>query len=186
MMDELGDGYQQVLALSSPPIELLAGPADSPAPARVANEAMRETAFQQHPDFEIITSFPGTAAQAGARLLGEIGDDRTRFAKPRSLKAFAGAPPVTRASGRSLVVSQRRIENDRPAAVGFTWGLSALNQSPGARDHYDRRRSAGDGHAAAFRHLFSRFLGCLHHCPQTRQHYREAAAFPTLTEAAAA
>ncbi|MFI1995054.1 IS110 family transposase [Actinoplanes sp. NPDC020271] len=137
-----------------------------------------ETAFQQHPDYDIITSFPGIAAQAGARLLGEIGDDRTRFAGARSLKAFAGAAPVTRASGRSLVVSQRRIKNDRLAAVGFTWGLSALNQSPGARAHYDRRRATGDGHAAAFRHLFSRFLGCLHHCLQTRQPYRETTAFP--------
>ncbi|GAA0405465.1 hypothetical protein GCM10009541_55890 [Micromonospora gifhornensis] len=94
------------------------------------------------------------------------------------MKAFAGAAPVTRASGRSLVVSQRRIKNDRLAAVGFTWGLSALNQSPGARAHYDRRRTAGDGHAAAFRHLFNRFLGCLHHWLRTRQHYRETTAFP--------
>jgi transposase len=143
-----------------------------------------ETAFQQHPDYDIITSFPGIAAQAGARLLGEIGDDRTRFADARSLKAFAGAAPVTRASGRSLVVSQRRIKNDRLAAVGFTWGLSALNQSPGARAHYDRRRATGDGHAAAFRRLFSRFLGCLHHCLQTRQPYREATAFPIAAVAA--
>ncbi|MFD6650638.1 IS110 family transposase [Micromonospora chalcea] len=145
-----------------------------------------ETAFQQHPDYEIITSFPGIAVQAGARLLGEIGDDPTRFSDARSLKAFAGAAPVTRASGRSLVVSQRRIKNDRLAAVGFTWGLSALNQSPGARAHYDRRRTAGDGHAAAFRHLFNRFLGCLHHCLRTRQHYRETTAFPMPVEATAA
>jgi hypothetical protein len=37
-------------------------------------------------DYETITSFPGTAAQAGARLLGEIGDNRTvagAFAAPR-------------------------------------------------------------------------------------------------------
>ncbi|MEJ3749191.1 hypothetical protein WEI85_38750 [Actinomycetes bacterium KLBMP 9797] len=42
MMDELGDGYQQILTLSSPPIELLAGPAESPALARLATETMRE------------------------------------------------------------------------------------------------------------------------------------------------
>jgi hypothetical protein len=42
MMDEFGDGYQQVLTLSSPPIELLAGPSESPALARLANESMRE------------------------------------------------------------------------------------------------------------------------------------------------
>ena len=49
MMDEFGPGYQQVLTLSSPPIELLAGPADSPALARLANETMRELC-DKHPD----------------------------------------------------------------------------------------------------------------------------------------
>jgi hypothetical protein len=39
--------------------------------------AAAETSFQHHPDYDIITSFPGIAAQAGARLLGEIGDDAT-------------------------------------------------------------------------------------------------------------
>ncbi|MFG3258973.1 amidohydrolase family protein [Streptomyces sp. NPDC048172] len=49
MMDDFGDGYQQVLTLSSPPPELLAGPADSPALARLANESMRELC-DRHPD----------------------------------------------------------------------------------------------------------------------------------------
>jgi predicted TIM-barrel fold metal-dependent hydrolase len=35
-------GYQQVLTLSSPPIEFLAGPEESPALARLANEGMAE------------------------------------------------------------------------------------------------------------------------------------------------
>ncbi|WP_459185591.1 transposase, partial [Streptomyces sp.] len=34
----------------------------------------------------------------GARVLAEIGDDRSRFADAKALKAYAGAAPVTRAS----------------------------------------------------------------------------------------
>nr|MDT0656663.1 amidohydrolase family protein [Micromonospora sp. DSM 115978] len=49
MMDEFGPDYQQILTLSSPPIELLAGPAESPALARLANETMREVC-DRHPD----------------------------------------------------------------------------------------------------------------------------------------
>ncbi|MEU7576924.1 amidohydrolase family protein [Streptomyces sp. NPDC041068] len=48
MMDEFGDGYQQVLTLSSPPVELLAGPGDSAALARLANTSMRELC-DRHP-----------------------------------------------------------------------------------------------------------------------------------------
>jgi transposase len=53
------------------------------------------------------------------RVLAEIGDDRSRFADARSLKAYAGSAPVTRASGKSLVVMHRRVKNQRLAAVGL-------------------------------------------------------------------
>lgn len=49
MMKEFGDDYQQILTLSSPPVELLAGPDESWALARLANETMRELC-DAHPD----------------------------------------------------------------------------------------------------------------------------------------
>jgi transposase len=145
--------------------------------------------FDTHPDAEVITSLPGLGSLTGARVLAEIGDDRSRFADARSLKAYAGAAPVTRASGKSLTVTHRRVKNQRLAAVGYVWAFSALTASPGARAHYDRRKTTGDRHTAAQRNLFNRLLGCLHHCLHTRQHYNEQIAFPTtdnnsITEAA--
>ncbi|GAA1879121.1 hypothetical protein GCM10009753_02930 [Streptantibioticus ferralitis] len=47
--------------------------------------------FPQHPDAQITTSFPGLATLTGARILIEIGDDRTWFSQARDLKAYAGA-----------------------------------------------------------------------------------------------
>ncbi len=134
--------------------------------------------FDQHPDAEIITSFPGLGKLAGARVLGEIGDDRTRFADARGLKAFAGSAPITRASGKKTVVLHRHIKNRRLAAVGPIWALSSLRASPGARRHFDARRAAGDWNHQAQRHLFNKFLGQLHHCLQTGQLYDEHLAFP--------
>ncbi|WP_438290863.1 IS110 family transposase [Streptomyces sp. HUAS TT7] len=135
------------------------------------------TSFDTHPDAEIITSLPGLGSLTGARVLAEIGDDRSRFTDAKGLKAFAGAAPVTRASGKSLAVMARRVKNQRLAAVGYVWAVSALS-SPGARAHYDRRREAGDRHTAAQRHLFNRLLGCLHHCLTQRVRYDETTAFP--------
>jgi transposase len=148
--------------------------------------AALDEAFAQHPDYEIITSFPGLGDQSGARVLAEIGDDRGRFNDARALKAYAGAAPITRASGRSISISHRRIKNDRLAAAGFMWAFSASSREGGAKEHYRRRRDAhGDHHAAATRHLFNRLLGCLYHCLQTRENFHPDKAFPTAPPTAA-
>jgi len=63
--------------------------------------------FNLHPDAGIITSFPGLGPLTGARVLAEIGDDRSRFQDARGLKAYAGAAPVTRASGKTKSVTYR-------------------------------------------------------------------------------
>jgi transposase len=139
--------------------------------------AAAEQAFDQHPDAEIITSLPGLGRLTGARVLAEIGDDRSRFTDARSLKSYAGSAPVTRASGKSVIVMHRRVKNQRLATAGYQWAFSALTASPGARAHYQRRRDASDSHTAALRNTFNRLLGCLHHCLQTRHPYNEAAAF---------
>jgi transposase len=138
--------------------------------------------FNLHPDAGIITSFPGLGALTGARVLAEIGDDRSRFQDAKGLKAYAGAAPITRASGKTRSVTRRKVKNNRLNAVGYTWAFSALTASPGARAHYDRRRDDGDRHAAAQRNLFGRLLGCLHKCLTTGQHYDEATAFPAATK----
>jgi len=137
--------------------------------------------FNQHPDAEIITSFPGLGPLTGARVLAETGDDRSRFTDAKGLKAYAGAAPITRASGKITAVRHRRVKNQRLAAAGYLWAFAALTASPGARAHYDRRKTNGDRHAAAQRNLFGRLLGCLHHCLATGQHYNENTAFPTTT-----
>jgi transposase len=147
-----------------------------------------EASFLQHPDAEIILSFPGLGIQLGARVLAEIGDDRDRFADARALKAYAGSAPITRASGKKTYVGRRFIKNDRLIAAGFLWAFASLKASPGADAHYRRRRQAGDWHAGAQRNLLNRFLGQLYHCLQNGQPFDEEHAFtspaPTLSLAA--
>jgi transposase len=145
-----------------------------------------EEAFPQHPDAEIILSFPGLGVQFGARVLAEIGDDRTRFADARGLKAYAGSSPITRASGKKSSITRRWVKNDRLNHAGYLWAFSAITASPGAKSHYRRRRDQGDWHASAQRNLFNRMIGQLYHCLQHGQCYDEAVAFPAAAEALAA
>ena len=49
-----------------------------------------EEVFTEHPDAAVLTSFPGVGTLTGARILAEIGDDRSRFAEARNLRAYAG------------------------------------------------------------------------------------------------
>nr|WP_326818983.1 transposase [Streptomyces sp. NBC_01762] len=97
---------------------------------RNANQLEEATAeaFEQHPNAPIIRSFPGLGSLTGARVLAEIGDDRTRFANAGSLKAYAGSAPVTRASGKSCVVMSRRVKNQRLASVGNVWRPSSRSR----------------------------------------------------------
>jgi transposase len=149
-----------------------------------------EEAFPQHPDAEIILSFPGLGTQLGARVLAEIGDDRQRFTDARGLKAYAGASPITRASGKKSSITRRWVKNDRLNHAGYLWAFSAITASPGAKAHYRRRRdNYADWHAAAQRNLFNRMIGQLYHCLQHGERFDELAAFPappSVTERAAA
>ncbi|MEU7061733.1 IS110 family transposase [Streptomyces sp. NPDC046197] len=148
-------------------------------------KAVEET-FPQHPDAEVLLSFPGLGVQLGARVLAEIGDDHTRFADARSLKAYAGSSPITRASGKKSSITRRWIKNDRLNHAGYLWAFSAITASPGAKAHYRRRRDDhGDWHAAAQRNLFNRMLGQLYHCLQEHELFDEQTAFPTALAAAA-
>jgi transposase len=133
--------------------------------------------FRKHPDHAVITSFPGLADLTGARILAELGDDRSRFSDARALKAYAGSAPVTRASGKTIAITHRRIKNDRLAAVGWVWGTTLVVHTGPAQQHYRRRRLHGDAHAPAVRHLFNRMLGQLYHCLQTDQTYDAVKAF---------
>lgn len=142
-----------------------------------------ETMVLEHHHAPILMSFPGAGALISARLLAEIGDDPNRFEDARALKAYVGAAPVTRSSGKTHWVGARRAKNDRLAATGYVWALAAVRHDPAARAHYQRRRSHGDYHVAALRNLFNKLTGKLHHCLATGQTYDPAIAFPTATVA---
>ena len=51
---------------------------------------------------------------------------------------------MTRASGKSLTVTHRKVKNQGLAGIGYVWAFAALTASPGAHAHYDRRRTAGE------------------------------------------
>ena len=164
----------------------LLGQLDAACAAADDLEHAATESFNLHPDAGIITSFPGLGALTGARVLAEIGDDRSRFQRCQRTQGLRRRRPHHPRQRQDQIRHAPPVKNNRLATAGYTWAFSALTASPGARAHYDRRRDAGDRHAAAQRNLFGRLLGCLHHCLTTGQHYDEATAFPAHRTPAAA
>ena len=88
-------------------LEVACANADELAAAAVAH-------FDQHPDAEIITSLPGLGSLTGARVLAEIGDDRSRFADARSLARSLAQGLRRKRTGHP----RQRQEPDRDAPAG--------------------------------------------------------------------
>lgn len=84
----------------------------------------------------MLLSLPGLGIQLAARILAEFGDDRTRFADARGLKAYAGPSPITRASGQKSSITRRWVKNDRLKHAGTLRAFAALRHSPGGHAHY--------------------------------------------------
>jgi transposase len=137
-----------------------------------------DQSFEQHPDAAIYHSMPALGSILSARVLGEFGDDRTRWPDPASRRAYAGSAPITRASGKKRVVLARFIRNRRLYDAVRWWAFAALSVSPGARAYYDARRTAGHSHHQALRAVSNRLVGILHGCLRHGTLYDEATAWP--------
>lgn len=136
-----------------------------------------EQHFGRHRDVEIYRSQPGLGEVLGARVLGEFGDDPTRYAGARSRKNYAGNSPITRASGKKKNVIARWVRNTRLADPLHQQAFSALTASPGANAYYRALRARGTGHHAALRQLSNRLVGILHGCLKNRTLYDEQTAW---------
>ena len=139
--------------------------------------------FEMHPDAEIFHSLAGLGQILGPRVLGEFGDDPTRFVNAKARKCYAGTAPVTKASGTRKVVLARVARNRRLADACYQWAFCSLNFSPGARDLYDVQRSKGGTHHQALRVVANRWVGILHGCLASRTVYDESIAWPRVAQA---
>lgn len=133
--------------------------------------------FDRHPAAEIYLSQPGLGVVLASRVMGEFGDDKTRFTDARARKNYSGQSPITRASGKKSIVLARYATNRRLGAALHMQAYAALTGSPGARAYYDELRGRNIGHHAALRQLANRLVGILHGCLKSGTVYDEDTAW---------
>jgi transposase len=134
-------------------------------------------ALATHPDTETLASLPGLGPILAARVLGEFGDDASRYPTAKARKNYAGTSPLTVASGKKCTVTARYVRNKRLYDAIDQWAFCSLTRSRGCRAFYDARRAKGDSHHQALRALGNRLVGVLHGCLRNHSTYSEEAAW---------
>jgi transposase len=109
--------------------------------------------FDQHPEADWWSHFPGVGDLTGPRLLAYIGDNRARFPNYAILQANAGTVPITEQSGQRSKVLFRK-ECSKPLRNTVTqWAKNSLRQSAWAKAYFANQRSRGHDTNRAYRAL---------------------------------
>jgi transposase len=128
---------------------------------QLAGSATSDGEPPEHRDVEILRSLPGVGRMVTATMLTEATDalaDRDYG----TLRAYAGAAPVTKRSGkRTFFVHMRYACKRRLRDALYHWSRISLQHDHPARVYYDALRTRGHGHARALRSVADRWLRIL-------------------------
>ena len=108
-------------------------------------------------DVAILKSMPGVGRMVLATLLAEAHELLRRRDYP-ALRCFSGNAPVTRRSGKSMMVVRRRAYHHRVGQAMWHWSRIAIICDPGSRRKYDALRARGHSHARSLRTVGDRLL----------------------------
>src|SRR5262249_23049380 len=130
-------------------------------------DALATTGEQQgHRDVTILRSLPGVGRVVAATMLAEA--SRLLAARDyQGLRTQAGVAPVTRQSGKRLLVGMRYACNPRLRNALYYWGFISVRHDAPSRQHYRRLRGHGHSHSRALRGVADRLLTVLMHARAT-------------------
>ncbi len=114
----------------------------------------------EHRDVSILRSLPGVGRAVAATMLAEA--SRLLAARDyHGLRAHSGVAPVTKQSGKRVLVVMRHACNPRLRDAAHYWGQSAVRHEPRSHAHYARLRARGQSHGRALRGVVDRLLRVL-------------------------
>jgi transposase len=109
-------------------------------------------------DLTILRSLPGVGRIVLATLLAEAWD-ALRRRDYHALRCLCGVAPVTKRSGKSIIVQRRLAAHQRLSNAVYHWSRVAVQHDPRSRTKYAALRHRGHGHARALRSVADRLLG---------------------------
>lgn len=108
-------------------------------------------------DVAILRSCPGLGRITLATLLAEACEPLRRR-DYHGLRLLSGVAPVTRRSGKSLLVLRRTACNNRLAQAVYHWARVAVQRDPISKQRYAALRQRGHSHGRALRSVSDRLL----------------------------
>ena len=108
-------------------------------------------------DVEILGSLPGIGTKVLATLLSEA-PGLLKARDYRALRSFCGVAPVTRQSGKTRRVIQRKACLGRLSNAVYHWSRVAVQHDPICKAKYKALRSRGHSHGRALRSVGDRLL----------------------------
>ncbi len=116
---------------------------------------------REHRDVEILRSLPGVGRMVTATMLAEASGALANR-DYATLRAYTGAAPVTKRSGKRLfLVRMRYACKHRLREAVFHWARTSIQHDAMARAYYDALRARGHHHARALRSVADRWLRIL-------------------------
>ncbi|MCY3730462.1 MAG: IS110 family transposase [Rhodospirillaceae bacterium] len=108
-------------------------------------------------DVSILASLPGVGRTVLATLLSEALEPLRRR-DYHALRCLCGVAPVTRSSGKSLMVKRRLAAHKRLQDAVYHWAGIVLVRDPLCKAKYAALRARGHGHARALRSIGDRLI----------------------------
>jgi transposase len=125
-----------------------------------AHDAEVEGRKNEPRDVEILLSLPGVGRIVAASLLAEASRP-LREGDYQALRTLSGVAPVTRRSGKSVLVGMRRACNPRLRNALYHWARVAAQVDPGWKARYAALRARGRTHGHACRAVADSLLRVL-------------------------
>ena len=141
---QLARAYREIDRLTAAVSRLATSPEEDPG-----NQAQR--------DVEVLSSLPGVGRIVLATLLAEA-HDPLRRRDYQALRCLSGVAPVTKRSGKSLIVIRRLAAHNRLQDAVYHWAGVAIQRDPISKAKYAALRARGHGHARALRSVADRLL----------------------------
>ena len=108
-------------------------------------------------DVDILSSLPGIGRIVLATLLAEA-HDPIRRRDYQALRCLCGVAPVTRRSGKSVIVVRRLAAHNRLQDAVYHWASIAVQHDTISKSKYAALRARGHRHARALRSVADRLL----------------------------